>query len=94
MSQATSSGRLPFCLRMRPASLAALVVLPAPWRPTIITTVGGWEAMVIFVLSPPMRSISSWLTILTMAWAGVRLSSTSVPTAFSVTRLMKSLTTL
>ena len=35
------------------ASLAQLVVLPAPWRPTIITTVGGLEAMVSLVLSPP-----------------------------------------
>ena len=44
-SQATSSGRLPNWRRMSPASLAVVVVLPAPCRPTIITTVGPLEAM-------------------------------------------------
>ena len=94
MSQAASRGRLPSLRFMRPASLAQLVVLPAPWRPTIITTVGGLEAMVSLVLSPPIRSVSSWLTILTICWAGERASSTSAPTAFSVTWAMNCLTTL
>ena len=57
-------------------------------------TVGGWEAKLIFSLPPPMRAVSSSLTILMICWAGVRLSSTSAPTARSVTLATKSLTTL
>ena len=47
-------------------SLAPLVVLPAPLRPTSITTVGGLEEMVSLALSPPIRAVSSSLTILTI----------------------------
>ena len=94
MSQAASRGRLPSLRFIRPASLAALVVLPAPCRPTIITTVGGREAMVSLASAPPMSSVSSWLTILTICWAGERASSTSAPTAFSVTWATNCLTTL
>ena len=93
MSQATSSGFL-FCFLNSPASFAPLVVLPAPCKPTSITMVGGWDAMWIFWLSLPMRAVSSSLTILTIICAGVRLSSTSAPTARSVVFLIKSLTTL
>ena len=93
-SQATSRGRRPNCRRIRPASFAPLVVLPAPCRPTIITTVGPLEAVVSLALDPPIRAVSSWLTIFTICWAGVRLSSTSVPIHFSVTSATKSLTTL
>ncbi len=67
-----------------PASLAPLVVLPAPCRPTSMTTVGGCEPKVSFCVSPPMSAVSSSLTILTTFWAGVRLSSTSAPTQRSV----------
>ena len=94
VSQATRSGRLPCCFFRKPASLAPLVVLPAPLRPTSITTVGGLEEMVSLVLSPPMRAVSSSLTILTIICAGVRLSSTSAPTARSVTAATNCLTTL
>ena len=93
-SQAASSGRFWYCLRIRPPSLAVVVVLPAPWSPTIITTVGPLLAMVILAPAPPMRAVSSSSTILTTCWAGVRLSSTSLPTARSVTEDTKSLTTL
>ena len=93
MSQATSSGRLP-CLRMKPASFAPLVVLPAPCRPTSITTLGDLEPMFSFWFSPPMRAHSSSLTILMTIWAGDRASSTSAPQARSVTVLVKLLTTL
>ena len=93
MSQAASSGFL-FCFLNKPASFAPLVVLPAPCRPTSITMVGGWEAILIFWFSLPMSAVSSSLTILTIICAGVRLSSTSVPTQRSVVFLMKSLTTL
>ena len=93
-SQAASSGRLPSCRRISPASLAVVVVLPAPWRPTIITTVGPLLAMAILAVPPPMSFVSSSLTILMTCWAGVRLSSTSEPTARSVTEATNSLTTL
>ena len=38
-------------------------------------------AMVSRALVPPISAVSSSLTILMTCWAGVRLSSTSVPTA-------------
>ena len=41
----------------------------------------GWEAMWIFWLSLPMSAVSSSFTIFTIICAGVRLSSTSAPTA-------------
>ena len=59
-----SSGRFPSCRRKSPASFAVVVVLPAPWRPTIITTVGPLLAKEILALAPPMRLVSSSLTIL------------------------------
>ena len=93
MSQAASSGRLP-CLRINAASLAPLVVLPAPCRPTSITTLGDFEPMLSFWFCPPIRAHSSRLTILMTICAGLSASSTSAPTAFSVTDFVKSLTTL
>ena len=93
VSQATRRGRLP-CFFIKPASLAPLVVLPAPLRPTSITTVGGLGEIVSLVFSPPIRAVSSSLTILTIIWAGVRLSSTSEPMARSVTVATNCLTTL
>ena len=79
---------------MRPPSFAVVVVLPAPLRPTIITTVGGWGAEASLLVSEPIRAMSSSLTILMTCWAGVRESSTSLPMARSVTLATKSLTTL
>ena len=93
-SQATSSGRFCCCFLNNPASLAPFVVLPAPCRPTIMTTVGGLGEMLIFALEPPMSLVSSSLTILMTCCAGERLSRISAPVARSVTVLVKSLTTL
>ena len=93
-SHATSSGRRCCCLRSRPASLAQLVVLPAPCKPAIMTMVGGLGAMVKRVVWPPSRATSSSLTILMTCWVGDRLSRISASVAFSVTVLMKSLATL
>ena len=91
-SAATRSGRRP-CLTIWRASLAVLVVLPEPWRPTMTTTAGlplRWKTR-----SPaPSRPTSSSWTIFTTAWPAVRLCRTSVPIACSRTRATKSLTTL
>ena len=59
-----------------------------------MTTVGPLLAMVSLAVPPPIRFVSSSLTILMTCWAGVRLSSTSVPMARSVTVATNSLTTL
>ena len=93
MSQATSSGFFP-CRFISPASLLPLVVLPAPCRPTSMTTVGPLGLMLICLVSLPMSLQSSSLTIFTIIWAGVRDSRTSAPMQRSVTDLVKSLTTL
>ena len=53
-----------------------------------------FEEITSFVFSPPMRAVSSSLTILTICCEGTRLSRTSAPTALSEQVLMKSLTTL
>ena len=45
--------RPPTCLRRRLASLALVVVLPAPLSPTIMITVGGLGAKLILLLEPP-----------------------------------------
>ena len=92
-SAATSSGRFPF-LRRNSASLAESVVLPAPCKPTIISTVGPGLDSTSGTFALPSSSISSWLTILTTCWAGVRLLVTSSPIACSVTFATNSLTTL
>ncbi len=75
------------------ASLADVVVLPDPCSPSIKTTrgvrgVGGNPPSA----SPKSASISS-RTIRTTCCAGVRLRSTSSPTAFARTRSMNALTT-
>jgi hypothetical protein len=76
------------------ASLAELVVLPEPWRPAISTTVGGFGAKTIWIVSPPRVAISSSWTALTTCWAGLRAFESSRPTRSSRTRPMKFLTTL
>ena len=93
-SQAASSGLCPFAFNF-PASLAAVVVLPAPWRPAIRITVMSLScAILISVVSEPMSLISSSLTILTTCCPGVRDSSTSAPTARSSMLFTNCLTTL
>ena len=57
------------------------------------TTAGGCAARSREALDSPITLISSSLTILTRTWPGVRLFSTSSPSAFSLTRSTKALTT-
>ena len=76
------------------ASLPAVVVLPAPWRPTSMITVMPVDERVILLWVPPKSSVSSSRTILMTVWSGFRLPKTSSPMAFSRTWAMKSLATL
>ncbi len=82
----------PLSLRRR-AILAVLVVLPEPWRPTIITTAGGVTSSLRSDASEPSISVSASLTILTTCWPGVIDFSTDWPTASSVTLSTNSRTT-
>ena len=61
------------------------VVLPEPCRPAIRITVGGRFENESLVPAWPIRAVSSSWTILTTCWPGVRLSSTSLPIARSLT---------
>ena len=92
-SQATSNGFLP-CFRKRLASLPAVVVLPEPWRPTSIMTVGGFGEIAILLSVPPKSSTNSSFTIFTTCWPGVRDLSTSCPKALSWIEFINSFTTL
>src|SRR5258705_11827014 len=85
-------GRLPR-LRRCSASLPEVVVLPEPCRPVIITTAGEPTSASPTSL-PPRSCCSSSRTTLVTCCAGENAVSTSAPTAFSRTRLVKSLTTL
>ena len=93
MSHAQSIGALPYCFFRSTASFPHIVVLPAPCRPDIRMTAGFWEPNSSFALVLPMSAVSSSLTILMTICPGVKLSSTSVPTARASTRFTKSLTT-
>ena len=53
--------------------MAAVVVLPEPWRPASRMTVGGRPANASFELPEPMSAVSSSCTIFTTCWPGVRL---------------------
>ncbi len=75
------------------ASLAVVVVLPAPCRPAIRITAGGWAARLMSDTPSPMVAASSRLTMPTSAWPGLSEPSTSWPSAFSFTRATKSRTT-
>jgi len=81
------------------ASLAVVVVLPAPCKPAIKITAGGWVArfksltVVLPMSLPAMVAINSLLTTATNAWPGLNEPTTSCPKAFSLTRAMKSRTT-
>lgn len=91
-SQATSSGAWPWPLSQRP-SFPASVVLPAPWRPASMITVGGCLAKRRRRVSPPRMPTSSSLTILMTCWAGFSAWETSAPVARSLICLMKARTT-
>ena len=80
------STRLPSRSLRRRASLAVVVVLPEPCRPTIRMGAGG-ESMRRWPGSPSPRSMSmsaSW-TILTTCWPGVTDLVTAWPLAWSAT---------
>ena len=64
-------------LRRSSASLAAVVVLPEPWRPASRITVGGRPAKASCESPAPISAVSSSWTIFTTCWPGVRLFSTS-----------------
>src|SRR5437667_3684520 len=91
-SHGTSIGRLPR-LRRCSASLPEVVVLPEPCRPVIITTAGEPTSASPTSL-PPRSCCNSSRTTLVTCCAGENAVRTSAPTAFSRTRLVKSLTTL
>ena len=92
--RATSSEAISTFLRSRSvrrlASLAVVVVLPEPCRPTIMITAGGVTSRSSSAVSEPSVSTSASWTILTTICPGVTERSTSWPTAFSVTWSTKS----
>src|SRR5574343_82949 len=75
------------------ASLAVVVVLPAPCKPAINTTAGGWAARFRSLVPCPMVAASSRLMMPTRAWPGVNEPTTSWPRVRSFTRAVKSRTT-
>src|SRR6185437_4761960 len=77
----------------RRASLATVVVLPAPCRPAISTTAGGVAARFSSLLAVPITAVSSSLTTFTSAWPGDKLFITSWPTARTFTRWISACTT-
>ena len=89
-SAATSSGDAPEERRRWSASLAAVVVLPDPWRPTSATTVGACEAGCSLWSLPLNVAVSSSLTALTTWAEGLIPVRASVPTTRSRTRAMRS----
>src|SRR5690625_559037 len=91
-SAATRSGVWPWSLSHL-ASFPASVVLPAPWRPASMMTVGGRLAKLRSRAWPPRISTSSALTILTTCWPGLRALETSAPLARSRTAAVNSRTT-
>ena len=90
-SQAMSTGLRPSFFKCS-ASLAQVVVLPAPLRPTTRMRACGPSSS--GAASPPRSAVSSSWKILTICCPGVTLRRTSSPRDFSLTRAMKSLATL
>src|ERR1700687_1600412 len=77
----------------RRASLAVVVVLPEPCRPTIMMATGGTALKSMDWPSEPSVATSSSWTILTTIWPGVTDLTTVAPTACSRTRSVKPRTT-
>src|SRR5699024_2899751 len=91
-SAATSIGRWPSDFSQW-ASFPAKVVLPAPWRPASMITVGGRLARLSRLVWPPRMPTSSSLTILTTCWPGLSAAETSSDSARSRIRPVKARTT-
>ncbi len=91
-SAATSIGVWPSFLSHLP-SLPASVVLPAPWRPASMMTVGGRFANSRRRCCPPRMPTSSSLTIWTTCCAGLSALFTSSESARSRMEAVKDLTT-
>ena len=83
-----------FCRSVRRrASLAVVVVLPEPCRPTIISGTGAGAFRSIGTASAPSVSTSWSWTIFTTIWPGFTERISSAPTAFSRTWSTKPFTT-
>ena len=83
-SEAISTLRLSRWVRRR-ASLAVVVVLPEPCRPTIMMATGGTALRsMVWPSAPSVATSSSW-TIFTTIWPGVTDLTTVAPTACSRT---------
>src|SRR5438874_1709968 len=102
MSAATSIGRRLFFSSQR-ANLPTVVVLPEPWRPTIMIEVGPFLAQSTVVSTGPISSTSfSWQMRMkccsgvaeTARSPALARSFTEVPSASSFTRSRKVLVTL
>ena len=94
MEQCAVAARIIRGLHDALASLPEWVVLPEPCRPHIIMTHGGRLGFANRAAPPPIKAVSSSLTILMTICAGVRLSITAWPTARSLTFATKSFATL
>ena len=77
MSAAIIIGRASCSLINLLANLPAKVVLPAPWRPTIIMIVGIFGDFSISDVSDPRISVNSSLTILMICCEASRVSMIS-----------------
>src|SRR5690606_38176226 len=75
------------------ASLAAVVVLPAPCRPAISTTAGAGTLRSSSLAEAPITRVSSSRTTLIRAWPGVSDLSTSWPIARTLMRWIRDWTT-
>ncbi len=75
------------------ASLPLVVVLPEPCSPAMRITAGGCAARSRPTFASPMSAASSRCTTPTSACPGVRLPTTSSPSALARTESMKCFTT-
>ena len=73
--------------------MAAVVVLPAPCRPTSMIATGAGALRSIACDAPPKVSTSESWTILTTIWPGLTDLITAAPTALARVRSMKERTT-
>ena len=93
VSQAASKG---FLLRFSFSNFASfpdIVVLPAPFKPAIMITV-GLPLRVSSCASPPIKAASSSCTSFTISCPGLMAVRTFMPNAFCLTVLVNVLATL